>query len=113
MLLELGKPLSFLLSILSLYPVAISAFFAPTARWEDRLFLALPKLAIAACVCLSSGLLFSWPSRLNPAADRPLTSTLPVRLFLCAIPLLAMLFVLGWYLVCGGSGCPGQTEACM
>jgi hypothetical protein len=113
MVLELGKTLSFFLSILSLYPVAMSAFFEPSARWEDRLILALPKVAIAASVCLASGLLFSWPSRTNPGANRPLASTLPVRLFLCAIPAIAALFVLGWYLVCGGSGCPGQSEAWM
>ena len=113
MLLDLGKSMSFFLSLLSLYPVAMSAFFEPAAPWQQRLYMALPRVAIAACICFASGLLFSWPSRKNPDAGQPLVSTLPVRLFLWAIPGLAVLFVLGWYSVCGYSGCPGQSEAWM
>ena len=99
MLLEVAKPLSFLLSILSLYPVALSAFFDPGARWEERLLLALPKVAEAACICFLSGILFAWPARSNPDRDQPLTSTLPVRLFLWAMPGMALLFAISWYIV--------------
>jgi len=113
MLLDLGKSVSFFLSMISLYPVAMSAFFEPAAPWQARLMLALPRVAIAACVCFASGLLFSWPSRGNPDAGQALTATLPVRLFLWAIPGIAALFVLGWYTVCGYTGCPGQSEAWM
>ena len=37
MLLEIGKSLSLLLSILSLDALLASAFFVPGARWDDRL----------------------------------------------------------------------------
>jgi hypothetical protein len=110
MLLELGKALSFFLSLLSLYPIAISAFFVPGSRWQERLLLVLPKIAIAACICLSSGLLFSWPSRSNPEAGRSLASTLPVRLFCWALAAAALLFAASWYVVwalpCMGSPLP-------
>jgi hypothetical protein len=99
MLLELGKALSFLASILSLYLVAASAFFAPATFWNDRLLLALPELGIAACICFLSGLLFAWPSRSNPDARQSLISTLPVRLFLWAVAAMAVLFVISWYAV--------------
>ena len=101
MLLELGKAFSFLASILSLYLVAANAFFAPAMFWDDRLLLALPKLGVAACVCLFSGLLFVWPARSNPDAGQSLISTLPVRMFLWSLAGMAVLFVVSWYLVCG------------
>jgi hypothetical protein len=112
MLLELGKALSFLLSLLSLYPVAISAFFDPENRWEDRLELALPRVAIAACLCVASGMIFRWPSRSNPDAGQPLSETLPVRLFLWAVPGMALLFVLCWYLVWGTTCAQGFHFEC-
>ena len=62
MVLEIAKAISFTLSLLSLYPVLFSAFFVPGAGWEDRLFLCLDRLALSACICFASGLLFCWPS---------------------------------------------------
>ena len=112
MLLELGKALSFFLSILSLYRVAISAFFVPGSQWQERLSLALAKLIIAACVCVASGLLFSWPSRSNPDAGQALISTLPVRLFLWAIAGMVIFFALFWYLRCGGPCCGSINHDC-
>jgi hypothetical protein len=98
MLLELGRMLSFVLSILSLYPVMMSAFFEPGSRWNERLTVILLNIALAACVCFSSGLLFSWPARTNPDAGQPLMSTLPVRLFFWAMAAMAILFAVSWYL---------------
>ncbi len=98
MALEIGKALSFFASILSLYPVLLSAFFVPGSHWQERLSMALLKTAMGACVCLASGMVFSWPSRENPEAGQPLTSTLPVRLFLWALVGMAVLFVVSWYL---------------
>ncbi len=43
MLLEIGKALSFILSLLSLYPIVLSAFFVPGTHWEERLSLSLVK----------------------------------------------------------------------
>jgi len=50
MLLELARPLSFFLSMLSLYPVLVSAFFVPGSRWEERLVGALLRIALAGCM---------------------------------------------------------------
>lgn len=91
----------------------MSAFFEPAAPWQERMLLALPRVAIAACICCASGMIFAWPTRENPDADLRLTSTLPVRLFLWAMPGIGLLFALGWYLMCGGYGCPGQAQAWM
>ena len=98
MLLEVSKAMSFLLSILSLYPVMMSAFFVPGARWEERLALAVYKIALAGCVCFASGLLFSWPSLENVKAESSLLSTLPVRMFFWALAGMALLFLASWYL---------------
>ena len=97
-MLELAKAVSFLVCILSLYWAAISAFFVPGARWEERLWIAALKLLAAAAICFYSGMVFSWPSRTNPTAFQRLTSTLPVRLFFWALTGIAVLFTLSWYL---------------
>ena len=98
MFLELLRPLSFFLSILSLYPVMLSAFFVPGTRWEERLWLALLRVTLAACVCLLSGLLYAWHPPSSPAAAEPLLSTLPVRLFFWAMAGMTLLFALSWCL---------------
>jgi hypothetical protein len=98
MLLELARPLSFLLSILSLCPVMFNAFFVPGTRWEERLEMALLRVVVAACVCFASGLLYAWPSHGAPEPPEPLLSTLPVRLFLWALAGMVVLFALSWYL---------------
>jgi hypothetical protein len=102
MLLELLRPLSFFLSMLSLYPVLLSAFFVPGTRWEERLEMALLRVALSACICFTSGLLYARPLSRYPHADaadaEPLLSTLPVRLFFCAIGGMALLFALSWWL---------------
>jgi hypothetical protein len=102
MLLELSKALSFLASIMSLYWVAVNAFFASGVRWEERLTIALAKLAIAACICFFSGLLFRWPSRSNPDAGQSLTSTMPVQLFFWVVGFIVVFFAASWWITCGG-----------
>jgi hypothetical protein len=98
MLLELARPFSFFLSMLSLYPAMLSAFFVPGARWEERLEMALLRIVFAACVCFASGLLYAWHSPAAQKPPEPLLSTLPVRLFLWAFVGMALLFALSWYL---------------
>jgi len=93
-LLELGKALSFVMSILSLYALLVSAFFVPGSRWEERLVGSLSRIALAACVCFASGLLF----RSTEPGEPPVTRTLPVQLFLWALAGMALLFLLSWYL---------------
>jgi hypothetical protein len=97
MLLELLRPLSFFLSMLSLYPVMLSAFFVPGAHWEERLEMALLRIVFAACVCFASGLLYAWHSPDAQEPSEPLLSTLPVLLFLWALVGMALLFALSWY----------------
>jgi hypothetical protein len=96
MFLELARPLSFLLSLLSLYPVLLSAFFVPGGHWEDRLQVALLRAAFAGCICFASGLLYAWHAPAGEAQN--LLSTLPVKLFFFAVLGMAVLFALSWYL---------------
>jgi hypothetical protein len=97
MLLELGRAFSFFLSMLSLYPVLVSAFFVPGKRWEERLLPALLYVVLAGCTCLISGLLFARPSPDSPQGES-LLSTLPMRMFLWTMVGMALLFALSWYL---------------
>lgn len=96
--LELLRPFSFFMSMLSLYPVLLNAFFVPGTRWEERLEMALLRVAFAACVCFASGLLFAWPRHFPGRTAQPLLSTLPVRVFFWAMAGVAVLFALSWYL---------------
>lgn len=97
-MLEVAKMFAFLTCILSIYWAAISAFFVPGAQWEERLWMAAFKLLAAAAICFYSGMIFAWPSKYNPTALHPITSTLPVRLFFWAVGGIAVLFTLSWYL---------------
>lgn len=98
MLLEVGKAVSFLMSLLSMFPLLERAFFVPGTRWEERLVLALEQLVLSGCVCFISGLVFTWPSAANPEAARSIFRTLPVRMFLWALMGVVFLFGLSWYL---------------
>jgi hypothetical protein len=111
-MLELAKAATFFASILSLYWVALTAFFVPGLHWQDRLFLALAKLALAAAVCLFSALIFRLPVRTNPDAHQPLTSTLPMQLFFWTAPILLILFLASWYLTCGAPTFTTHYPAC-
>lgn len=100
MLLEIGKALSFFASIFSLYALMGSAFFVPGSSWQDRLVASLARIALAACVCFGSGILFREEAlQQSPESDQPLTGTLPVRLFFWAVAAMALLFLLSWFLV--------------
>ena len=98
MLLELAKPLSFFLAMLSLYPVLGSAFFVPGSHWRERLTLALLRVVLATSISFASGLLFVYPSRANAGTQQSLLATPPVRMFLWAMAGMAILFAVSWYL---------------
>lgn len=98
MLLEVGKAVSFLVSLLSMFPLLERAFFVPGVRWEERLEMALEQLVLSGCVCFISGLVFTWPSATNPEAERSIFRTLPVRMYLWAMAGMVVLFGLSWYL---------------
>ena len=93
MFLDLGKAVSFAMSILSLCALLDAAFFIPATRWEDRLVASFARIGFAGCVCLLSGLLFHFSQ-----PQVPLARTLPVRLFLWAVSGFSLFFALGWYL---------------
>jgi len=106
---EIGKALSFFLSILSLYPIVGSAFFVPGTRWQDRLTMSLLKIAMAGCICFASGLFFCQPSPAAripgvklPELEKPLTDrlmrTLPVKMFFWTLAGVAVLFFVSWYI---------------
>ena len=94
MLLDLGRAISFALSLLSLYALLDTAFFLPATRWEERLAASFARIGLAACLSLISGMLFRYHAR----PEVPLTRTLPVRLFLWTLFGGALLFVLAWSL---------------
>jgi hypothetical protein len=96
MILDIAKALSFFASILSLYPVVMSAFFVPGTRWEDRLILALARVGLAGCICLLSGILFARPWHADPRGEH-LIATLPVRIYLWTVAGVAVLFTVLWY----------------
>lgn len=98
MLLDIAKAVSFLFSLLLLCRTALFAFFIPGTRWEERLAFAALRLGFAACVCVFSGLLFTWPADSNPDRGKPLVSSLPVRLLIWSTAAIAVLFVSAWYL---------------
>ena len=93
--LELGRALSFFLSLASLIAVAINTFFVTASHWQTQLPVMLLHLAVAACVCFGSGCLFAYPG------ETRLTATAPVRLFFWTLAILPILFAVGWYLACG------------
>jgi hypothetical protein len=93
-LLDLGRVVSFALSILSLYALLGSAFFVPGTHWEDRLIASIARIVLAACVCFASGILF----RSSTIPEVPLMRTLPVRLYFWTLLGLALLFVASWYI---------------
>jgi hypothetical protein len=113
LVLEIGKLVSLLLSILSLDALLTSAFFVPGSHWDERLLNSLARVVLAGCVCFASGLLFNRseprdPKRRDPGhgnsglgdsgATSDIMRTLPVRLFLWGLLGMALLFALSWYL---------------
>ncbi|AXC15331.1 hypothetical protein ACPOL_6087 [Acidisarcina polymorpha] len=91
---ELAKAVALILSIVSIYALLGSAFFVPGSPWQYRLAGAVETLAMCACVCFASGLLFSISERSEP----PVTRTLPVQLFYWALAGTVLMFLLSRYL---------------
>jgi hypothetical protein len=111
-MLDLLKAAATAATIAAVYRVGIAAFFAPASRWEDRILAALLRLAVAACVALAGGMLFTWPSRSNPDRDKPLLSALPIQMLLWSSLLMAVLFAASFYLTCGDNGWQHNYRNC-
>jgi hypothetical protein len=98
-MLQIAKFVALSLSILSLCALLGHAFFVPGSPWQDRLLDALAMLGLTGSICFASGLLFEIPNRkFDPEPVPPLTHTLPVRLFFWGAGLMAVLFLLSWFL---------------
>jgi cation transport ATPase len=95
---ELAKAAALLLTILSIYALLVSAFFVPASPWQQRLLNSIETLAMSACVCFASGLLFSITERSKQPPLHTLTRTLPVQLFFWALGGMVLLFLLSRYL---------------
>jgi hypothetical protein len=91
---EFAKIGTLILSILSLYALLASAFFVPGSPWQARLLSSVETLAMSACVCFASGLLFSLTTRSEP----PVTRTLPVQLFWWTVGGAVLMLLLSRYL---------------
>lgn len=96
--LELGKILSFFLSVMALWEAVLSAFFIPGTRWQERLAASVLRIAIAGCICFASGLLYTMNARAHGVRNPKLLSTFPVRLFFWTLLGMAILFALSWCL---------------
>ncbi len=98
-MLQIAKFLALVLSILSLCALAGHAFFVPGSPWQDRLLDGLAMLGLTASICFASGMIFEIPSRrFDPEPTPRLTQTLPVRLYFWGASLMAVLFLLSWFL---------------
>ena len=98
LILDIGKVLTFFLTLLALLEGINSAFFLPGVRWEQRLAACLLRVGIAGCFSFASGILFTMSARARRVPVPRLASTLPVRLFFCTLGAMAILFALSWYL---------------
>ena len=105
-MLAFGKGVSFVLSMLSLYAVFLVAFFEPGMTWSERFMKASLRLVVAASVSFASGLLFTLPG------GGSLWKTLPVRVFLWTTLGMAVMFLVSWYVRCGGANTSGQKMDC-
>jgi hypothetical protein len=98
-MLQIAKFVALAVSILSLCALMEHAFFVPGSPWGDRLLDALAMLGLTASICFASGLLFEIPNRrFDPEPTPPLTRTLPVRLFFWGAGVMAVMFLLSWFL---------------
>jgi hypothetical protein len=98
-MLQIAKLLALALSILSLCALAGHAFFVPGSPWQDRLLDGLAMLGLTASICFASGMIFEIPDRkFDPEPSTPLSHTLPVRLFYWGVSLMAVMFLLSWFL---------------
>jgi hypothetical protein len=94
MLVEVAKPLTFFLCILSLYAVLNTALLNPSVDLQERISESIARLALAAAISLISGLVFR---AANCSGSVRLTATLPVQLFCWAAGAMVVLFVVSWY----------------
>jgi hypothetical protein len=93
-LVEIAKPVTLLLCILSLYAVFHTAFLIPGRTVQERAWDSLDLLVLAAGISVVSGLIF----REGEQDGVRLSGTLPVQILVWATGIMVGLFVVSWYL---------------
>ncbi|MGB8010901.1 MAG: hypothetical protein WCF68_04755 [Terriglobales bacterium] len=91
---ELAKPVALVVCIRSLYALLYAAFLHPAGDMEQRICNSLLMVALAGAISIASGLIF----REAEPGDARLTGTLPVQMFCWAAGVMAVLFLVSWYL---------------
>jgi hypothetical protein len=113
-LVEIAKPITLLLCILSLYAVFHTAFLVQGRTVGERVWDSLDLLVLAAGISVVSGLIFrEGESPVESQGEREgatareqvghagrvrLGGTLPVQIFVWATGIMVGLFVVSWYL---------------
>jgi hypothetical protein len=88
---ELGKPVTFIFCILSLYALFMSAFLVPSSDMHQKICDSLSLLMLAAGMSLISGLIFVRATPEPHAGKVRLVTTLPVQLFVWASSIMLVL----------------------
>ena len=108
-LLELARPVTLLCSMLSLLAVFHTAFLGPETDYSTRIYDSLGVLLLAAGFSLIGGLIFledergngerlRKASRIRRRRELRIADTFPVQVFCWTTGIMAVLFVLSWYL---------------
>jgi len=97
-LLELARPVTLLGSMLSLLAVFHTAFLGPEADYSQRIYDSVGVLLIAAGLSLISGMAFREGRHSSCARSIPLTETFPMLVFFWTTGIMAVLFLVSWYL---------------
>ena len=95
---EVAKPITFLVCILCLCAVFNSAFLSSSIDLDQKICNSLVMLALAAAICLVSGMIFRDAKEDRSSGKRALTATLPVQVFCWTSLIMVVLFVISWYL---------------
>ncbi len=93
---EVGRLVSIIVSVISLYALLGSAFFILGSHWQLRLERSIFTLGLATCVCFAGGIVFTLTE--SQARQPSLHRTLPVQLYFWGVGATALLFLLSLYL---------------
>lgn len=97
-MIEVAKPVVFILCVVSLYALFIHAFLLPSNDMHEKIYDCLSLLILAAGTSLISGLIFQRATPGPKIRGTPLLATLPVQLFCWASSIMFVLFLVSWYL---------------
>jgi|GEM_PF-5068912 len=98
MLLELGKFVSLLSSLLCLCALFHAAFLIPANTFEQRVLSLLQMLMITAGVSLASGWIFYYQERRAGMQPAGIASSFPMKVFWWTAAIILGLFLFAWFL---------------